>query len=76
MTVEKKNLNPLDVYNHFLKKYNLLVELSLKGVREKNILENSKAYLKNSKYFSQLLPENKKADFLITSPPYPNTYDY
>lgn len=76
VAIEKKNLDNLNVYNHFFKKYSSLVELSLKGVREHDILEGSKAYLKNSKYFSQLLTENKKADFLITSPPYPNTYDY
>lgn len=76
VAIEKENLNPIYVYNQFIKKFDTLLELCIKDDREKEFLEKSKAYLKNSKQFNELLEEEKKADFLITSPPYPNTYDY
>ena len=76
VAIEKENLNPIYVYSQFIKKFDGLLELCMKDDREREFLEKSKAYLKNSKQFNELLKDSKKADFLITSPPYPNTYDY
>lgn len=75
VAIEKPNLNPENILKQYFKKLDSLFEMILIDSRKVEILNESKASLKNSKKFHELLNE-EKADFLITSPPYPNTYDY
>jgi site-specific DNA-methyltransferase (cytosine-N4-specific) len=70
----KKNLTKETVVNLFLKKLKNIIDIANLDVRRKNILDSSNVYLINSKNVNKKI--KNKVDFLITSPPYPNTYDY
>lgn len=73
--VAKKNLDVDYVANLFIKKFVTTLETFEKFLQEnahKNVL---KAYLKNAKECSDVIPKNS-VDLIFTSPPYPNTYDY
>lgn len=70
----KKNLTKKNVVSLFLKKLRNIIDISYLDIRKKNVLDSSCVYLVDSKIVNKNI--KKKVDFLITSPPYPNTYDY
>ncbi|WP_400205423.1 DNA methyltransferase [Candidatus Methanarcanum hacksteinii] len=63
-----------DVLDLFCKKYDSTKQIVEHTIRDKSILDHTDAYLCNSKETSRLI--NRKANMIVTSPPYPNTYDY
>lgn len=73
--IEKKNLNIEYIINIFIKKFDSILKLykEFNVINRTNIIEN--AQLINSKDCSKLL-KNNLVDFILTSPPYINTYDY
>lgn len=59
----------------FVKKFNSTLELMSNIERNQNILAGSSIFLHDSKKCSEVIKENS-VDLILTSPPYPNTYDY
>jgi len=73
--IEKPYLNIDYVANLFIKKFNNALSLISSIKRDKNILNKTKPFLHDSKKCFEVIDENS-IDLILTSPPYPNTYDY
>ena len=73
--VKKDNLSIENIIGIFVKKFDLILNLykEFNPINRTSTIEN--AQLLNSKNCSLLLKENN-VDFILTSPPYINTYDY
>jgi site-specific DNA-methyltransferase (cytosine-N4-specific) len=73
-----KNKEQVDIayaLNVFSKKLKTAIELKTKLKMSENHLIVSKAYLHDAKKATKVIKENS-VDLIVTSPPYPNTYDY
>lgn len=73
--IEKPYLNIDYVANLFIKKFNNALNLLSSLSRDSKILNNTVPYLHDSKKCFEVIKENS-VDLILTSPPYPNTYDY
>ena len=72
--VEKKGFYAKDVADVFCRKFISTLEIIKNTIRDKKILDNTNAYYCDSRNTSSIV--GKKAKLIVTSPPYPNTYDY
>lgn len=73
--VKKENVTCDYVLKTFSKKFRQLLTL-VRGIeRDPAVLTKSVAYYCDAKNASDVIQPNS-VDFIITSPPYPNTYDY
>lgn len=73
--IEKPKLNKDYIFSTFIKKFTStlnLIELSIDGIGSST---NLKALLLDSNLCDEYIP-GESVDLIITSPPYPNTYDY
>lgn len=57
------------------KKLHVFSEILLNCKRNEEVLANSNVFLHNSKNCDEVIKKNS-VDLIVTSPPYPNTYDY
>lgn len=73
--IYKPSVNKEYVAKMFVKKFNSALELVSNFKRDSNVLKRSKVLLHDSKKCSEVIKENS-VDLILTSPPYPNTYDY
>ncbi len=73
--IEKKNVNLEYILKVYEKKFNTLLAIVSHIKRTPNVLSKSKAYLHDSKKATEII-NTSSVDFIVTSPPYPNTYDY
>lgn len=73
--ITKKIITINYVLDLFYNKVINLIDIVSDAKRDKYILDNSVAYLLNAKLADKIIPE-KSVNLIITSPPYPNTYDY
>lgn len=73
--IEKKWITHTFVMEKYKSKFNQCLEILQNCQREKKYLDGSKVYLHNSKKCEEILKRDS-VDMIITSPPYPNTYDY
>ena len=73
--IYKPSVNKEYVAKIFIKKFYSTLELMTNIERNQNILDSSSIYLHDSKKCSEIIKENS-VDLILTSPPYPNTYDY
>lgn len=73
--ITKKNLNIENIINIFTKRFDTILKLfkEFNSIDRMNLVENAK--LINSKDCSLIL-KNNAVNFILTSPPYINTYDY
>lgn len=69
----KKNTEPRRALKLFIKKINDMVE-RMKAFNAYATNEDIKVYQGDSRYIDFI--KDNSVDFIITSPPYPNTYDY
>lgn len=71
----KPNLNIQHIFDVFVKKFKTILSL-FEIYNEKFIMKsNCEVLLSDSQYCNQILKLNS-VDLILTSPPYPNTYDY
>lgn len=73
--VEKEWVTHSFVMDKYENKFIQCLEILKNCRRNAQYLDNSKVYLQNSKRCEEVLTSNS-VDMIITSPPYPNTYDY
>lgn len=73
--IYKPSVNKEYVAKIFIKKFNSTLELMENLERDPKVLKSSRIYLHDSKKCSEVIKENS-VDLILTSPPYPNTYDY
>lgn len=73
--VFKPRLNADYVANLFIKKFQAAVEMEKGFHRDPVILKGSSIFLHDSKLCYEVVKPNS-VDLILTSPPYPNTYDY
>lgn len=71
----KPNLNIQNIFDVFVKKFKTILSL-FEIYNEKFIMKsNCEVLLSDSQYCNQILKLNS-VDLILTSPPYPNTYDF
>lgn len=68
-----KNIRPKQTFKLFYNRVNDMV-IRMKDFNLKASNENVEVYQADSRFIDFI--EDNKADFIVTSPPYPNTYDY
>ncbi len=73
--IEKDYITHSFVMDKYETKFNQCLEMLKNCNRSVQYLEGSKVYLHNSKKCEEVLSSDS-VDMIITSPPYPNTYDY
>ena len=73
--VSKAKLNIEYIANMFIKKFYSSLTLFKEFIDSHNNVEGNFAYLHDSKKCTDVIPSNS-VDLILTSPPYPNTYDY
>ena len=73
--IDKANMTIPHIIDIFTKKFEYILSLfsSCRSMFRTN--EACKAFLHDAKYCDQVIPPDS-VDFILTSPPYPNTYDY
>ena len=73
--IEKNWVTHFFVFQKFESKFLQCIEILKNCQRDPLYMEKSKVFLHNSKKCDEILKESS-VDMIITSPPYPNTYDY
>lgn len=73
--VEKDGLTAEYVLTCYCKKFTQIKKIIENITRSEEISSHSNAYLYNSKNSTDIIG-NSKVNLIVTSPPYPNTYDY
>jgi len=73
--VEKPNLTINHIIEIFIKKFKSVLNLMKDVVLEDDNVSQIKSYLQNAKKCDEVIKLNS-IDLILTSPPYPNTYDY
>lgn len=73
--IYKPSVNKEYVSKFFIKKFRNTLSLVKQLHREEEYLKHSAIYLHDSKKCNEVIKENS-VDLILTSPPYPNTYDY
>ena len=73
--INKPNMTIKHIADVFIKKFNAILEMFI--VFNNTCISNNhiQIYLKDAKQCDQVIPSNS-VDLILTSPPYPNTYDY
>lgn len=72
--ISKKNITLDMIISLYIRKLTTLIGILKSESRNIEVLDKSSVLLINSKSLNKHF--RGKADFLVTSPPYPNTYDY
>lgn len=73
--VEKSNLTITHITEVFIKKFNSVLTLLKDIAFEEDNAIQVKPFLQNAKKCDEVIKPNS-IDLILTSPPYPNTYDY
>lgn len=73
--IEKEWISHSFVIEKYESKFTQCLEILKNCRRSTEHIDGSKVYLHNSKKCEEVLP-SESVDMIITSPPYPNTYDY
>ena len=69
----KKNINPVDVFNKFSKQLNKMSKVMKENYKS---LQYATTKVKVADSRKDNIFSENSADFAVTSPPYPNAYDY
>lgn len=73
--IEKTYLSTSFVVETFVKKFRTILSCYVEFNKLRGPIEKNEAYLCDAKESDKLVPYGC-VDFILTSPPYPNTYDY
>lgn len=73
--IKKNNLTVSHIIDVFVKKFNLTLSLYESYIKMLEHCEDNHVFLQDSQYCNTIIEANS-VDLILTSPPYPNTYDY